>query len=67
MIEVDVDARHALIHRAVLIHVILMIIIDHHGNDTRGDVLTVVAVLAIAVVAVLDHSITGIKIVDKLH
>ncbi|KAH3844537.1 hypothetical protein DPMN_086796 [Dreissena polymorpha] len=67
IIEVDVDAGHALIHRAVLIHVIHMIIIDHHGNDTRGDVIPVIAVLALAVVAVLDHGITGIKVVDKLH
>ncbi|KAH3787488.1 hypothetical protein DPMN_165612 [Dreissena polymorpha] len=67
MIEVDVDVGQDLIHRAVLIHVIVMIIIVHHGNDTLGDVNPVVAVLALAVVAVLDHCITGIKVVDKLH
>jgi hypothetical protein len=46
---IEVDVGHALIHRAVLIPVIVMIIIDHldhHGNDTRGDAIPVVAVLA---------------------
>ncbi|KAH3734162.1 hypothetical protein DPMN_040602 [Dreissena polymorpha] len=65
MIEVD-DVGHALIHRAVLFHVI-MIIIDHHGNDTQGDVIPVVAVLALGVVTLLDLGITGIKVVHKLH
>ncbi|KAH3820819.1 hypothetical protein DPMN_122568 [Dreissena polymorpha] len=58
----EVDVGHALIHRAVLIPVMVMIIIDHldhHGNYTRGDVITVIAVL--------DLGITGIKVVDKLH
>jgi hypothetical protein len=41
--------------------------LDHHENDTRGDVIPVVAVLALGVVAVLDLGITGIKVVDKLH
>ncbi|KAH3833784.1 hypothetical protein DPMN_107100 [Dreissena polymorpha] len=64
---IDVDVGHTLIHRAVLIHVIVMIIIDHHGSDTRGDVIPVVAVLALGVIAVLDLGITGIKIIHKLH
>ena len=65
-----VDVGHALIHRAVLIPVIVMFIIDHldhYGNDTRGGVISVIAVLAPGVVAVLDLGITGIKVVDKLH
>ncbi|KAH3779500.1 hypothetical protein DPMN_157303 [Dreissena polymorpha] len=39
---IEVDVRHALIHQAVLIPVIVMINIDHldhHGNDTRGYVI----------------------------
>ncbi|KAH3809050.1 hypothetical protein DPMN_137413 [Dreissena polymorpha] len=67
MIEVDVEVGHALIHRAVLFHVIIMIIIDHHGNDTQGDVIPVIAVLALGVVTLLDLGITGIKVVHKLH
>ena len=40
--------------------------LDHHGKDTRGYVIPVVAVLVLGVVAVLDLGITGIKVVDKL-
>ncbi|KAH3820693.1 hypothetical protein DPMN_122441 [Dreissena polymorpha] len=48
----------------------VMIIIDyldHHGIYTPGDVITVIAVLALVIVAILDLGITGIKVVDKLH
>ncbi|KAH3832212.1 hypothetical protein DPMN_105492 [Dreissena polymorpha] len=67
---IEVDVGHALIHRAVLIPIIVMIMIDHldhNGKDTRGDVIPVVAVLALGVVAVLDLGITRIKVVDKFH